>query len=123
MICKSCNTEESNPERFGKCEIREMMEAENLCFTCAFWEIHARDFEAGKDKNKVFIVNGNRYHDGGKVDKKTTRGFLGYGGADWKIKMIKTGRIIETNNLWHQGKIPEHFKNRMPDNAEFIHKL
>jgi len=121
MKCKICNIEESDPNRFCKSEERDLMESDGLCFSCAFWENHARDFEEGKDKGKVFIVKGNRYFDGGEVDKRTARGFLGYGGADWKIRMLESGEITETNNLWHQGDIPEHFRGRMPDNAEFIH--
>jgi len=118
MICKYCNKEYSM--HYSHSEISEMMEAEGLCFTCAFWEIHARNFESDKDNGFVFIVKGNRYFNGGKVDKKTTRGFLGFGGADWKIKILVTGEIIETNNLWHQGDIPEYFRHRMPDNAVFL---
>jgi len=120
MKCKSCHKEDNDFTHYGPCKVRNMMEKEQLCFNCAFWEIHARDFEAGKEKEKVFFVHGTRYHDGGKVDKKITRGFLGYGGADWIIKIKDTGQIIETNNLWCQGDVPKHFKHRMPDNAEFI---
>lgn len=25
----------------------------------------------------------------------------------------------ETTNLWHQGKIPEHYRGRLPDNAKW----
>ena len=120
MICKSCNKEERGPEGFSQCSIRDLMESDGICFTCAFWEEHARRFKAGYDKGKVFFVNGNRYHDGGMVDKRSERGFVGHGGYLFKIKMLDTGKIIETNNLWHQGSIPEHFRERMPNNAEFI---
>lgn len=119
MKCKLC-PEESNPTQFVLGKIRTIMEQEKLCFNCAFWEVHARDFEEGKDKGKVFFINGNRYHNGGKIDKNITQGFLGYGGADWIIRIKDTGQIIETNNLWHQGEVPKHFKYRMPDNAKFI---
>lgn len=86
---------------------------EGLCFSCDHWD------ERAKIQHTKIVVDGTMYSDGGKVDKATTRGFLGFGGADWKIEMFD-GRIIETNNLWCSGNIPERFKDRIPDNAKFI---
>ena len=45
--------------------------------------------------------------------------FRGYGGKGIKIK-LHTGEIIVTNNLWHNGEVPKEFRDRLPDNAEFI---
>lgn len=30
------------------------------------------------------------------------------------------GRKIISNDWWHQGKIPEEFKELMPDNAKWV---
>ena len=32
---------------------------------------------------------------------------------------FKDGHTITTNNLWCHGTIPEDFRNKLPDNAEF----
>ncbi len=44
----------------------------------------------------------------------------GFGGTKFKIKFTD-GRVVETNNLWHQGQIPERFWDLLPVNAEFTH--
>mgnify|MGYP003344652921 CR=1 FL=1 len=35
------------------------------------------------------------------------------------IKM-NDGKEFTTNNLWYQGVIPDYFKSKIPDNAEFV---
>lgn len=41
------------------------------------------------------------------------------GGRKFHIQM-HDGQVIETTELWHQGTIPEHFRERLPDNANFL---
>lgn len=43
----------------------------------------------------------------------------GFGGGRFLIH-FKDGRLVETTNLWSQGKIPEELRKRIPDNAEFL---
>ena len=45
--------------------------------------------------------------------------FKGFGEHHFKIR-LNTGETIETSNLWHQGVIPDEFKESLKDNAEFI---
>ena len=71
------------------------------------------------NKGESIIINGIHYHDGGKVDRSKVGGFLGHSGRSFMIKM-NDGKLIETNNLWCQGEIPEIFKNILKDNAEFV---
>lgn len=35
---------------------------------------------------------------------------------------LKNKDVIHSNNVWFQGKIPEEFKELMPDNAEWVSK-
>ena len=56
---------------------------------------------------------------GTKAHPMSDSPFRGYGGRGIKIK-LQTGEIIVTNNLWHNGKVPKEFRDRLPDNAEFI---
>ena len=116
IICGN-DSRNNNPDNFVLGPIRTIMERDKVCFNCAFWieKIELHD-------DSTFVIHGTRYHDGGAVDKKTTRGFLGQGGRDVKIQRLDTDEIIETNNLWCQGDIPEHFRTRpeLMDNAKFI---
>lgn len=46
----------------------------------------------------------------------------GMGGAKVTIKFFD-GRVVSTDDLWHQGAIPEALKNIMPNNASFSRKI
>ncbi len=43
----------------------------------------------------------------------------GMSGAKYKIQ-FDSGRMVETDDLWHQGTIPEDFRRVLYDNAKFI---
>lgn len=36
------------------------------------------------------------------------------------LSLSNDGRKIISNDWWHQGKIPEEFKDLMPDNAKWV---
>ncbi len=92
-------------------EIASVMREKHICFNCAFWEENIR-----KDLDRDFaVINGKHYVLGPHTDKWPS----GMGGARFKIRFAD-GRETVCDNLWCQGKIPEHFRNRLPDNAEFI---
>lgn len=78
------------------------------CFSVNFWNECIDD--------KAIIINGKCYRDGGKKPTGYS-GFMGHGGALFKIKM-NNGEIIETNNLWYNGEIPKD--RNIQDNAVFI---
>lgn len=86
--------------------IKSEMIERNLCFSCNFWT----DIIAIKDTR--IIMNGVVY-----VKGKEDTVFKGFGGRTWKIQM-NDGTIIETNNLWCNGDVPERFKEQLPDNAK-----
>lgn len=66
------------------------------------------------DKDAV-VIDGSCYHI--LPDDKPDCGFLGYGGAEFKIQ-FNDGRVVVTHNLWNNGEIPEdrHIQN----NAKFL---
>lgn len=83
-----------------------------ICFDCNFW------MEQYNRNKRHIVLNDGLYADGGKVEKGT-RGFVGFGGHEWKIE-FPDGEILETNNMWHQGTIPKHFRHLFPPNARQI---
>ena len=78
------------------------------CFHVDFWNDCLDE--------SAIIVGGECYHDGG-IKPEGYSGFMGHSGRKFTIKM-SDGRIIETNNLWYNGKVPE--ERNVLDNAEFI---
>lgn len=83
-----------------------------LCFTCNFWDKYC---ESDKIKKSIRI-DGVHYMLG---DKKKPNKWNGFGGRKFKIKM-NNGTIIDTCDLWYQGEIPSHFRDKLTDNAIFI---
>lgn len=71
-----------------------------------------------KEKDEHVIINGICYYLD-KAHPMSDSPFRGYGGREFKIK-LHTGEIIVTNNLWHNGEVPKEFRDRLPDNAEFV---
>lgn len=89
----------------------QMLEAE-VCFYCNHWEQIA-----AMPDDRLLVINGATYRDGGRKFN-TNSGFLGHSGHVFRIR--KDGVEWETNNLWSGGVIPEEFRDRLPDNAEFV---
>ncbi len=85
----------------------------NLCFTCDFWYGYIDKI----NNPKIARINGNHYIvESSNNDPARTRGF---GGRTFIIRW-NDGREVSTNNLWHQGHIPDRFKDKLPNNAIFI---
>lgn len=83
-------------------------ECSDRCFKQRFWQ---------KALKTGIIINGNCYQVGDENTKSTFRGF---DGRKIYIRM-KTGKVIVTTNLWHNGKIPKRYMKK--DNAKFIKPL
>lgn len=108
--CSECGTHEQG-SWFD--DVAKKLAERKLCFGCDHWV----SLEKIGERSDVVRVGGVHYmigagtHDGA--------GFKGFGGAQFKIKFVD-GREAETRNLWCQGTIPHRFRERMPNNAEFL---
>jgi len=72
--------------------------------------------DPNQPKGIVAIVKGVHYMVGDESSKVMPRGF---GGSLFNIRWFD-GHEAKTTNLWCQGDVPEHFRSKLPDNAEFI---
>ena len=97
----------------------ERMLERRVCFTCLFWLEKVDDLATGDPR--IVIVDDCHYYanDFFQKDYPFQPVMLGFGGAVWNIAW-DDGRRLTTNNLWCQGGIPDHFKERLPNNACFI---
>lgn len=82
----------------------------DCCEDCSFWL--EKLYLPEQYSKKQVIVGGVHY----LLSNSSIRGFAG---ATFTIQFFD-GRIIETDNLWQQGKIPAHFRSVLKDNAKFI---
>jgi hypothetical protein len=90
---------------------KRMVDAK-LCFTCNFWD------ELTTQASKTIRIEGTHYMNG--PNAKKPHKYNGFAGRKFTIKM-NSGEIIETCDLWYQGEIPTRFRDKMPDNATFVH--
>ena len=97
-------------------ETRQSMIRRGACFTCNFWLDRLDQYNSPR----CVVINNNMYH----IDNWSSPGRMrGYGGRVFHIKRHDSDQIVTTNNLWHNGDIPERFHHLMPDNAVFIAPL
>lgn len=108
LPCKECGGLISTNTR-----IKEQLVSKTICSSCNHWD----ELSKTMGDPKRVVVKGTCYYAYDRADKNTA--FLGFGGAEWKIQ-FHDGRYLETNNMWCQGDIADHYKDRMPDNAEFV---
>ncbi len=85
---------------------------EGLCFNCWFWLGHVSKV----DESESIRIGGVHYRLGNPVwAGPEYKGMLAFYGR--KFEIMQGDVMIHTNNLWHQGTIPELFRDRLPDNA------
>lgn len=85
------------------------LEEKQLCFNCSYWS------DLIPVRNNAVIVDGVHY----MIGPEDKGGMRGFGGRRFDVVFFN-GKRITTTNLWHQGTVPDHFRNRLPDNARFI---
>ena len=105
MKCEICGKEieKSNYYRMILCN-------NDSCYHKFYW------MEKVKNKDKVAIINNNCYTIG---DEEHTGCDRGFDGAKFTIR-FNDGRIVQTTNLWDNGKVPEEFRDLLQNNAVFI---
>lgn len=109
--CVECG----DPRNYGRWNdgTQARMDAQGVCLTCLFW----RD-RVAEHGPKVAIVDGERFSISPDMPRGY-QGFIGHGGAEFRIR-FHDGRNVVTRNLWAQGRVPDHFRDRLPNNAVFL---
>jgi hypothetical protein len=111
ITCHECG-EDHDTARWAA-SVAEVLRAMRECFHCHYWLDRIRKIAAGE--TRFVTIAGVGY----AVGAEDERGFRGFDGARFRIRTAN-GRDITTTNLWCQGAIPPRFRERLPDNAEFI---
>lgn len=111
--CRICG----GPEQAHYCEpTKTEMTKGQLCFMCHFWQ----EKIGWREENRpdCFVIEGHHY----KVNPDAPKGAfgVGFGGSKFHIKPNDGRSEIVTKNLWHQGDVPERFRDVLTDNAIFI---
>ena len=111
-----------------KCEICGKEIEKSMFYDCIICssECHHKLYWLEKCKQQAedpyhwTIIDGFSYcFDKKRPIKDSRTDWLGCSGRHFKIR-YDNGDTYETNDLWEQGKIPDEFRDRLKDNAEFI---
>lgn len=70
----------------------------------------------------VVRVNGTHYTAGYLGIQGGLGDHRGFGGTVFRWRWLDdpSGKTYETNSMWFQGRIPDEFQDRLPDNAEWV---
>lgn len=108
-VCCECGAEVRL--RWDSRTNEELRDSE-LCFTCIHWDRYV-----GRQRDSRSVrVKGVHYWIGPQTTAHPS--VRGFGGASWTIR-FHDGRVVQTTNLWCQGTISDHYRERLPDNAVF----
>ena len=73
--------------------------------------------EQASDRANAAVIDGIHYRI--KPDTAKPGPGSGYDGQKFTVR-FHDGREVTTRNLWYQGPIPPVWRDRLPDNAEFV---
>lgn len=115
--CRECGIVEDTSRTAGGLALK----ARGLCFDCNFWTEKVEWAEAGDlaGTRKVARVKGRHYV---ISPDQSDLNSAGMGGRGFQVRFTAGPHAdaeVTTRNLWFQGEIPDHFRERLPDNAEF----
>jgi len=115
-ICKECGEREQN--HFFK-SVAAYLTREQLCHSCSHWyeKIRWKANESESYHNIAAVVEGTHYTIHNKVNNPGSH--CGHGGSLFRVRWFD-GRVKESNDVWCQGSIPDRFRERLPDTAEFL---
>lgn len=117
-VCVICG-KASQPESYCESSIKRLMRVRKLCFDCAFWTDLAK--EHATDPNWFRIgstsyIAASRLAEGQHAKRVWGKGF---GGEEFFVQTHE-GRLVRTDNLWHQGTMPDWLRKEYPSNARIL---
>ena len=116
--CTLCNGDYDLEEYTPNLDIPKLMAEHKICYECAFW-LHRKRLDERAEGILPLVIDGSHYTV--QVDKE----YQSIIGKQDKFVYLhnliitSSGRIIPVNlfALWHQGTIPERFRDLFPNNA------
>ena len=112
LPCQACGDKISFT--FGE-ERNDELYDNRYCFNCNFW---SSALEEMKTDNNFYVVDGSLCWDGGN-GKTDMFGYRGHGGYPFYI-LCNDGRKVTTDNLWHNGDVPQVWLDKFPNTAKFV---
>jgi len=119
VVCPECGKKSMDEQKGYK--VRK-----NYCFSCNFCTDRLEALAKDDDVYRL-VIDKHHYQTSKNPEHRKGDKYSGFAGRKFIIKIHPTepntdGTLIVTNNLWHQGQVPIHFLDRLPDNASFVNE-
>jgi hypothetical protein len=112
--CKLCGKKEHCT---WEPKTQKRLRANQTCFICDFWQKIILQVAVKPDES--VRVKGHHYFILPDLPDNVDKWHAGHGGSLFRIQ-FNDGRYVESRNVWHQGDVPAHFADQLPDNATFL---
>lgn len=112
LVCRECGARDYSTSYMQTSKIKQEMDASGVCFDCGFWLVAIKT-------PPDTVINGRTYSIG-NVTKPPNSPHAGMAGRRFDIEYFD-GRTVTTHDLWSGSEIPERYRDRLPDNARFLH--
>ena len=99
-------------------DVAKRLRERGLCHGCDFWQGKVDLRTDAQEASRLVRTPDHEHFHIGPSASNASRGF---GGRAFIVEFFD-GRKVETNNLWSQGTIPAHFRERLPPNANLRSK-
>ena len=121
ITCPICGRIDDTEEYINS-PIRKIMEEKKCCFHCAFWFNISKGDQYIEYHSIPVVVNHSHwsYPSSEPVHLERSNGWSYIPISILHYILFEDGRVAKTNQLWHQGTVPEHFYDLIPNNAVFI---
>ena len=107
MDCKHCGRDIADTTKRMSADVGDRCLRHGECWRCNFW------MEIARNMDQFTVVDAGEVY---RIALHPVAGYRGFGGRRWVVK-FKDGKQLHTDNLWSNGRVPEHLREYLPDNA------
>lgn len=110
---------DTDTSHFIESRLTEIMREKKCCFNCAIWFRRIEETLSIIDDGSVSVIMNHEAYIAHPFINGPLKGFVGHGGCIFYVQMNDRS-VVQSNNVWRQGDIPEIFWKDLPDNAKRI---
>lgn len=125
--CSRCGDVAEPSNGYRQSRITDLMTEHRICFGCAHGEEQAENYAAGRTPG-LLIIGGAIYSADkrqcvplGNADPSPTARWRGMAGRRFDIERLDGSAPFSCYSLWYGRTVDPAMRDRMPDNARFLH--
>ena len=99
----------------------------HLCWFCSYWMKRVYDFGMAavfdgvkRNPDSRIVVDHSVYTVGKEPRSREDFRDAGFGGREFHVRNLNSGKEFISHNMWRGGTVPERFKTRIANTHEFL---